>query len=197
MSIPVQLVLTARTLSSDVSKQLSSQFYNKLTAYSLDQIYLGSKSYSFLSNDKRESAENVADSRQPEINGEVPSQNFDTILKQLLENKLKFHKHRSCILISSVTAATVSAASSAVRGITPWKQSMEDNGSLKIEPDTVVFTCNHNYPRYYVIDVILPEFKQRMSGLPQPLPQRYWESATDGEPPEEAEGGGQGGLRVG
>ena len=170
LPLPVQLVLSSRTIHAVVRAKLSSSFYNKLTTIALDQIYLGNKSYAFLAEQLSDPSGGAIDDNQQELKGEIAAKNFDSILKQILENKLKFHKHRSCIFISSVTAATVSAASSAVRGAVPWQQSTDKNHG-NIEPDSVVFTCNHNFPRYYVIDFILPEFKQRLSGLPKPLPQ--------------------------
>ena len=104
-----------------------------------------------------------------QLDDDVTSDKFDKQLKQTMENKLKFQKHRSCIFLSSVTAATVSAASSAIRGISPRQQDI--SGRSHNAPDSVVFTCNHNFPKYYIEDIILPEFKQRIQGLPKPLPE--------------------------
>ena len=172
LSFPVKLVLSSRSLPNETKKQLSPNFLNILSSSAIDQVYLGSQNYSFLSEkSESDSLQNDSGPSTTELHSELTSGNFDTILKQIIENKLKFHKRRTCIFLSSVTAATVSAASSAIRGKSPWLQ--ENGGSMesKNEPDSVVFTCNHNFPRYYVEDVILPEFSQRVQGLPKPLPE--------------------------
>ncbi len=166
LPLAVQLVLNSRLLPSGINEEFRSGFFNSLTSCVIEQIAIGNKNYLFLSERFDSLNEEIPRGSTQKLNEDVSLQNFDVILKQILENKLKFHQRRNCIFLSSVTAATVSAASSAIRGSQSGKES-EDSTT----PDSVVFTCNHNFPRYYVIDVILPELRQRLSGLPKPLPQ--------------------------
>eukprot|EP00794_Sanderia_malayensis_P006180 gene6180-6894_t len=169
LPLAVQLVLKSRELPEVAYTHLCCGFLNNMATCAVDQIYNGNKNYDFLSDRcGGDEAENGSSTAQ-----EFSSNNFDAMLKQILENKLKFHQRLSCISLSSVTVATVSAASSAIRGLHSWEniQVAPVEAKEKKEQDSVVFTCNHNFPRYYICDVILPEFKQRVSGLPKPLPQ--------------------------
>lgn len=141
---------------------------NILTSCITEQIYEGSRSYSCFTD---ESEAEITDEilMQDELNDDVMSENMDIQIKQIIENKLKYQQYKNCIFLSSVAAATISAASSAIRGTTPWQQRGDDR--ISNLPDSMIFTCIHNFPKYYMEDVILPEFKQRIQGLPKPLPE--------------------------
>ena len=170
------MALKSTTLTESAQRKLSSRFLNKVTSFATNQIHNGNTSYGFLSQGK--DAEDIQESNDKEVS-EMPNLNYDSLLKELLENKMKYEQKCTCIFLSSATAATVSAASSALKA-KPFEnryngETIEDNRNEKtnnvLDPDAVVFTCNHNLPRYYMVDVVLPEFKQRMRELPQPLPQ--------------------------
>lgn len=65
------------------------------------------------------------------------------------------------------TAATIAAAA-----VSQQRESRQDGRNLVHQSgaDVVVFTCNHQFPRVYFVDVILPEFQHHMSELVVPLP---------------------------
>eukprot|EP00795_Rhopilema_esculentum_P001965 gene1965-17508_t len=167
----VQLVLSSKTLPQAFELQLSPSFLNSLTASIIDEISLGSRSYNFLIQPFESSC--VGDSLSTpndELTSNSLPENFDSNLKQIIENRLKLQQRRNCIFLSSVTAATVSAASSGLRASSAWQRKSGTHAHGGIGYDSVVFTCNHNFPKYYIEDVILPEFVQRVQGLPKPLP---------------------------
>ena len=170
MPFPIQMVLSSKEVPQSIIAQLSSRFLNILTSCISQQIFEGSRCYNFVPNEEDvETMEDEVNISKTELRADVMSETFDSELKQIMENKLKFHKRRSCIFLSSITAATISAASAATRGTSPWQQDFGDRS--RNLPGSVVFTCNHNFPQYYMEDVILPEFKQRIQGLPKPLPE--------------------------
>lgn len=172
LPFPVQLVLSSKLLPLGFLSNLSNHFLNSITSCITEQLYEGSQAYGFLSNEKESDTEEaiLADRK---VNVDlITTDKLDVHLKQIIENKLKFQKQRNCIFLSSVTAATVSAASSAIRGVPQgisWQHNADDRS--KNMADSLVFTCNHNFPKYYIEEVILPEFKQRIQGLPKPLPE--------------------------
>ena len=170
MPFPIQVVLCSKEVPQSIRTEFSSRFLNTLTACVSEQIYDGNRNYKFISNEEEvETVEDDLSIGKTDLMSNAMSEKFDTELKQIIENKLKFQKNHSCIFLSSVTAATVSAASSAIRGTSPWQQDIVDRS--RNLPDSVVFTCNHSFPRYYMDDVILPEFTKRIQGLPKPLPE--------------------------
>ena len=164
------MVLSVKHVPDTIREQLSRRFLNDLTCCISHQIYEGKHSYNFISNHQGDDViEDEVNVSRNEMTADLTSEKFDRELKQVIENKLKFQVHRSSIFLSSVTAATVSAASSAIRGTAPWQHGIDDR--YKNLPASIVFTCNHNFPKYYMEDMILPEFTQRMKGLPKPLPE--------------------------
>jgi len=171
LPFPTQMVLSVKHVPDTIREQLSRRFLNALTCCISQQVYEGKHSYNFISNQHGDddAMEDEANIGRSEMTTDLMSEKFDRELKQVIENKLKFQIHRSSIFLSSVTATTVSAPSSEIRGTAPWQQGIDDR--YKNLPDSVVFTCNHNFPKYWMEGTILPEFTKRMKGLPKPLPE--------------------------
>ncbi|KAK3700687.1 hypothetical protein QZH41_015637 [Actinostola sp. cb2023] len=85
----------------------------------------------------------------------------------IMENLKKDLDKCSSISLSMTTAATIAAAA-----VSQQREGRHGNSrvpNLDMSPDVVVFTCNHQFPRVYFMENILPEFQQRMSELLIPL----------------------------
>lgn len=91
------------------------------------------------------------------------------IWQEIMDNIKKDLDRRSCITLSLTTAATIAAAAVSQRKNLPEQSA--DQLPLQARVDVVVFTCSHQFPKYYFDDVIIPEFQQRMGELVIPLPQ--------------------------
>ena len=84
--------------------------------------------------------------------------------QEILDNIKKDLDKRTCITLSLTTAATIAAAAVSQR------RELRD-ASSRAQVDVVVFTCSHQFPKYYFDDVIIPEFQQRMGDLTLSLPE--------------------------
>ena len=93
----------------------------------------------------------------------------ERLWQEIMDNIKKDLDKRSCITLSLTTAATIAAA--AVSQRRESRGEAADQLPLQSQVDVVVFTCSHQFPKYYFDDVIVPEFQQRMGELMIPLPQ--------------------------
>lgn len=95
----------------------------------------------------------------------------DEMLKEIIEHKRKILSIKPYISLSNAVAATLAAASIAHQ--VQSDMDAHENKSYKQlsidEPDSTVFTCNHNLPRYYMLETVIPEFQSRMNELPESL----------------------------
>ena len=93
----------------------------------------------------------------------------DRLWQEIMDNIKKDLGKRTHIALSLTTAATIAAA--AVSQRRDWHNDAADQSSQQAHVDVIVFTCGHQFPKYYFNDVIIPEFQQRMAELMLPLPQ--------------------------
>lgn len=89
------------------------------------------------------------------------------LIQGIMDNLKKDLDKCSFISLSMTTAATIAAA--AVSQQREWKNENPTEPSGSSTPDVLVFTCNHQFPRVYFMDNVIPEFQQRMSELLVPL----------------------------
>lgn len=89
------------------------------------------------------------------------------LIQGIMENLQKDLEKCTSISLSTTTAATIAAA--AISQQRELQQSRLKGLDSEFGPDVVVFTCNHQFPRVYFMENILPEFQQRMSELLIPL----------------------------
>ena len=106
----------------------------------------------------------------------------DDMAKEIIEHKRKITTNiKPFITLSNAIATTLADASVAQKvnmydGATKLvRQSSQENKSSQGGrggeelPDSVVFSCSHNLPRYYMLETVVPEFQSRMGELPEPL----------------------------
>lgn len=98
------------------------------------------------------------------------------MIKEIIEHKRKTTNIKPCITLSNAIATTLADASVAQK-VNQYeddtfinRQSSQNVKSLQQQqPDSVIFSCSHNLPRYYMLETVVPEFQSRMGELPQPL----------------------------
>ena len=103
--------------------------------------------------------------------------------KEIIEHNRKIATNiKPCITLSNAIATTLADASVAQKvnmydnaSKLPSQSSQDDKKSPRQQqgedelPDSVVFSCSHNLPRYYMLETVVPEFQSRMGELPEPL----------------------------
>lgn len=102
--------------------------------------------------------------------------------KEIIEHNRKIATNiKPYITLSNAIATTLADASVAQKvnmhdsaAKLSRQSSHEDNKSAcqhgeGESPDSVVFSCSHNLPRYYMLETVVPEFLSRMGELPEPL----------------------------
>ena len=132
------------------------------------------KWYDFLAPDKPNETQNSVDAPNMELNLSV-----DEMIVDVLNHKQKVLSIKSYINLSNAVVTTLSAATIAQKVESTMlggplnskivKQIKVADEQLFFGPDSAVFTCSHNLPRYYMLETVIPEFKSRMSELPEPL----------------------------
>ena len=106
----------------------------------------------------------------------------DDMTKEIIEHNRKIATNfKPCITLSNAIATTLADASVAQKvnmydNASKSRQSSQEDkkspwqyGGEGEPPDSVVFSCNHNLPRYYMLETVVPEFQSRMGELPEPL----------------------------
>jgi hypothetical protein len=149
------------------SLKFSSKFLNAIVELVAHQINLGEvgKEYKedlfqMLSNQASHGHDMIGESE-----GSQMSEN--QLIQGIMDNLKKDLEKCSSIALSMTTAATIAAA--AVSQQREWRHENPHINQESSTSDAVVFTCNHQFPRVYFRDNILPEFQQRMSELLVPL----------------------------
>ena len=103
----------------------------------------------------------------------------DQMIADVLNHKQKVLSIKSYINLSNAVVTTLSAATIAQKVESTMlggplnskvvREIKVADEKLFFGPDSAVFTCSHNLPRYYMLETVIPEFKSRMSELPEPL----------------------------
>ena len=136
------------------------------------QLESGSNWYGFLSNILN--TEKEGDESQVSQPVEESALSKDEMLKEIIEHKRKILSSKPYISLSNAVTTTLAAASIAQN----VESSIDDQlgtypviaGKYNVKkPDSTVFTCSHNLPRYYMLETVVPEFQSRMGELPEPL----------------------------
>lgn len=172
IKIPVlRFALYHVTKQHPATKHFSNIFYNELLAQIICHMDSGTNWYSFMSEAINKNLS------EPEENITVPIEDStlskEEMLKEIITYKQKLLNVKSFITLSNAVATTLAAASIAQRleDQTENFSSRERSNTAENIPDATVFTCSHNLPRYYMLEIVVPEFLSRMAELPQPLVQ--------------------------
>ena len=156
------------------TKYISNIFFNELLAQIICHLDSGTNWYGFLSSSN---AENLADFEESAL---VPIEEStlskDEMMKEIITYKHKLLNMKFYISLSNAVATTLAAASIAQKVESNPAGYAKQNSNLNASPgenipDSTVFTCSHNLPRYYILEIVVPEFQSRMAELPQPLTQ--------------------------
>ncbi|XP_031571187.1 uncharacterized protein LOC116305433 [Actinia tenebrosa] len=158
--------------SSNLSKlQFSTKFLNTVLELVADQIHSGEEGTEYeedLTQMLTTQGYIVNDNAYLTVGQLKESQmSKNQLIQGIMDNLKKDLDKCSFISLSMTTAATIAAA--AVSQQREWKNENPTKPSSLSTPDVLVFTCNHQFPRVYFMDNILPEFQQRMSELLVPL----------------------------
>jgi len=153
-----------------ICNRFSKEFYNDLLSNVTLQIDSGTNWYDFLSLDteigRQTFGSNYSDIVCPLGESALSK---DDMVKEIIEHKQKLLNMKPFITLSNAVATTLADASIAqkVNLYNPSETIAKANAG---EPDSVVFSCNHNLPRYYMLETVVPEFLSRMGELPEALP---------------------------
>ena len=154
-----------------VAGKFSTQFYNELLQQISEQLFAGVKWYDFL----------IGTDEKVPIIANIPETalSVDEMISDIISHKQKVLSIKPYINLSNAVVTTLSAATIAQKVESSMIGSLAKNNitnqvnintkKISAEPDSVVFTCSHNLPRYYMSETVVPEFKSRMSELPEPL----------------------------
>ena len=165
----MRFALYHASIEHPINKQFSKDFYHDLLVNVTSQIDSGTNWYDFLSFgtitlDKNIENENFETLRP--LGGSNLSK--DDMIKEIIEHKRKTTNIKPCITLSNAIATTLADASTAQK-VNIYNPTEVIKTSSQTGPDSVVFSCNHNLPRYYMLETVVPEFLSRMGELPQPL----------------------------
>lgn len=159
-----------------VCKQFAKSFFDGLLSNILTQLDSGTNWYTFLScaDDPRSDAT----FREDSIAIEESTLSRDDMVKEIVEHKRQLLNIKPFLTLSNAVATTLADASIAQKvSSNSYYQNSDvhrDRDSraqttTDEQPDSMVFSCNHNLPRYYMIETVIPEFLSRMGELPEPL----------------------------
>ena len=147
----------------------STAFLTTVTAVVTEKVATEGRGAEFeagLSSDSRSDEQNTHNAMSsPDASEEIASVQ-GRLWQEILDNIKKDVEKQGHIALSMTTAATIAAAA-----LSQQRDSRQDDaeGVGDARADVVVFTCNHNFPRVYFVDVVLPEFQHRMAELVLPV----------------------------
>ncbi|XP_057295987.1 uncharacterized protein LOC130624943 isoform X2 [Hydractinia symbiolongicarpus] len=158
------------TKQNALFEKFSDTFFIDMLSQVTTQMDSGSNWYNFLSSSEDQDVIGYTDMclYAPV---EETTLSRDEMLREIIEHKRKILSIKPYISLSNAVAATLAAASIAHQ--VQSDMDAHENKSYKQlsidEPDSTVFTCNHNLPRYYMLETVIPEFQSRMNELPESL----------------------------
>lgn len=154
-------------------KRFSKFYFDDLLSNILTQLNSGTNWYTFLSYTDTSDVVDIGSRTESIAPIGESTLSPDDMVKEIVEHKRQLLNVKPFLTLSNAVATTLADASLAQKvSSNSYYQKNEHQGtpSIKLdEPDSTVFSCNHNFTRYYMLETVVPEFLSRMGELPEPL----------------------------
>ena len=145
-------------------KKFTKFFFDDLLSNVVIQLDSGTNWYSFLSC-KDHSIQAASEGSNTIAPVGETALSRDDMIREIVEHKRKLFNMKPFLTLSNAVATTLADASIAQKVSSDFKQDSMNR------PDSTVFSCHHNLPRYYMLETVIPEFISRMTELPEALNQ--------------------------